>query len=536
MIRMLTVIVPGVVILIMAALCTGSRAQTVTPDHYFVTQIAIDPHNTANIYALTTYSIGVLKSTDGGKDWTQANQGIRSYSIYQLTVHPLNPKILYLGAGGAGLYKSTDCGRTWAEMNHGLQNTDIGTLVLHPKNPDIVFIVTSTGVFKSPDGGTSWIALNQGDDFSESQQYQSLIVLPTSPTTLYLASRRGLYTRREGDAGWVAVPGILQNKKISALAYDPRTGRLYAGVVSRGQTMETLHEGGLFVSEDGGKSWARLGQGLEDDWIRTILVNPVDPKTMYVATSGRGLLKSHDGGKSWNEINTGLTDTDRDFRDLVMDPRDPTILYAGSHGHWIYQSRNAGATWTPLPLGPHQTAKEILADLAREDAEAQHSSPVHLPAVFGKCNQCHGWTDPHLNLHHGNWRVAANSRDWTPSVQRMSKGAGLTHEEEIQLADFLNKYTHGEPPRPTASPSGGPQSELPHESHISVRQHSEEDPVIAWNGQHDQVASQSNRNDPDNDGVYLSQINPDWAELNAGLAYDRSGTTGSVGRIVLRAP
>jgi photosystem II stability/assembly factor-like uncharacterized protein len=515
MTRMLKAIIPGVVMLIVTALSTGLRAQTVTPDNLFVTQIAIDPHNTANIYALTTYSIGVLKSTDGGKQWTQINRGIRSYSIYQLTVHPRNPKILYLGAGGAGLYKSTDGGTTWVEMNRGLQNTDIGFLTLHPKNPEIVYIVTSTGLFKSPDGGKHWVALNQGDDFSKSQQYQSLIVLPTTPTTFYLASRRGLYTRREGDAGWVAVPGILKNKKISALAYDPLTRRLYAGVMRRGETTDTLHEGGLFVSEDGGKNWARLGQEFEGDWIRIILVDPHDPQTMYVATSGRGLLKSHDGGKSWNEINVGLTDTDRDFRDLVMDPNDPSILYAGSHGHWIYQSRNAGATWTPLPLGPHHTSKELLADLAREDAQVQTRSPVRLPEAFGKCNQCHGWTDPHLNLHHGNWRVSANVRDWAPSVKRMSKGAGLTSEEEIQLADFLNRYTHGKPSRPSVSPSGVMHSVLSKEIQISVRRNTEEeDPVIAWDGHNYMAAWQSNRIDPYNYDVYVSQINSDGTVLN----------------------
>lgn len=536
MTRKLRVIVPGVIVLIVAALSTRSMAQTVTPDNVFVTQIAIAPQDPTNIYALTTYSIGVLKSTDGGKQWTQINQGIRSYSLYQLTVHPLNPKILYLGAGGAGLYKSTDGGATWVEMNQGLQNTDIGTLVLHPKNPDMVYIVTSTGVFKSPDGGTHWIALNQGDDFSESQQFQSLIVLPTSPPILYLASRRGLHTRREGDAGWVVVPGILKDKQISALAIDPRTGRLYAGVLRRGKTTDTLHEGGLFVSEDGGKNWARLGQEFENDWIRIILCDPVDSQTMYVATSGRGILKSRNGGVSWNEINVGLTGTDRDFRDLVMDPRDPKVLYAGSHGHWIYQSRDAGATWAPLPLGPHQTAQQILAALTQEDAHVQQTLPVHLPAVFEKCNQCHGWTDPHLNLHHGNWRVAANPRDWTLSVKRMSRGAKLTHEEEIQLADFLNTYTHGEPSRPTASPSGELQSVFHQAPLIFVRSHTEEDPVITRDGHNDMIARQSNRTDSDDDETYLSSFNPDGIMLGPRPVYDRLGAADGLGRIVHRAP
>ncbi|HTP41910.1 MAG TPA: hypothetical protein VML36_05770 [Nitrospiria bacterium] len=511
--RLNTVILAGVALLMTAASDSKPAAKIAAADNFFVTQVAIDPQKTDHLLALTTYSIGVLTSSDGGMHWTQINKGIRSFSLYQLVVHPRNPKILYLGAGGAGLYKSTDGGATWVEMNQGLQNTDIGRLVLHPDNPDIVYVVTSTGVFKSPDGGTHWVALNQGDDFSESQQFQSLLVLPTTPPTLFLASRRGLYTRREGDAGWVAVPD-LKDKQISTLAMDPRTGRVYAGVLRRGKTTDTLKEGGLFVSEDGGKQWARVSQELESDWIRNIVIDPDDSKTIYLTTSGRGLLKSRDGGRSWSAINNGLADGDRDFRDLVMDPHDPRVLYAGSHGYWIYRSRDAGASWTPLPLGPHQTAEQILADLTQEDAQVQSASPVRLPAVFSKCNQCHGWTDPRINLHHGNWRVTANPRDWAPSVKRMSKGAGLTREEELQLTDFLNRYTHGRWHGSAATPAAAPQRGLSAVIPISVIQKTEEeDPVIAWDGHHYMVAWQSNRKDPYNYDVYVTRVGPDGTVL-----------------------
>jgi photosystem II stability/assembly factor-like uncharacterized protein len=416
-------------------------ASNVNSEGLFVTQIAFDPTDPMTLYALTTYSIGVLRSTDQGKSWIQLNKGIRTSPLYQLTVHPKDPNILYLGSGGAGLYKSTDRGSTWVEMNNGLQNTDIGTLVLHPNDPEIIYIVTSTGLFKSPDGGKHWLALNQGDDFTSSQQFQSLIVLATSPPTFYLASSKGLYTRREGDAGWVPVGEPFAEKHISALAQEPRTGRLYAAVFRRGKTVETLHEGGLYTSDDHGKSWSRLGKGLEQDWVRVILFDPVNPHTLYVATSGRGILKSTDGGESWKETNAGMTATDRDIRALVIDPRNPRIFYAGTHGQWVFQSRDGGTTWKRLPLGPHQTAEEIRAALYREDQIAQRDSKIKPPPVFEKCNRCHGWADPYINQSKGFWRVASNRRDWAPTVRRMSKGAGLIPSEEIQISQFLNAYT-----------------------------------------------------------------------------------------------
>jgi photosystem II stability/assembly factor-like uncharacterized protein len=419
---------------------------TVHSEGLFVTHIAIDPLHPQTLFTLTTYSIGILKSTDGGASWAEINQGIRSYSLYALKVHPTNPKIIYFGAGGAGLYKSTDGGATWAEMNAGLQNTDIGELVLHPNNPDIVYIVTSTGLFKSPDGGTSWVALNQGDTVTHSLDFPSLIILPTAPATFYLASGKGLYRRQEGDAGWLPVPGILEDKQISALARDARTGRLYAGVLSRGAVLEMLEEGGLFITDDGGGHWARLGQGVERDWIRSILIDLADSNTLYLATTSRGVLKSSDGGLSWQERNHGFTDPDRDIRTVVLNPHDPKQLYAGSHTHWIFQSQDAGTTWTPLPLGPHQTADQILAALLREDAHVRSTATVHPPAAFVKCNRCHGWTDPRLNTARSIWRVPANRRDWVRAVKRMSEDAHLTQDEEVQIAGFLTTYSQGTHP------------------------------------------------------------------------------------------
>ena len=421
---------------------TATVARSAPSEGLFISQIAVNPQDSKNLYALTTYSIGVLKSIDGGETWTQINREIRSYSLYQLTVHPKNPNILYLGAGGAGLYKSTDGGSTWVEMNDGLQNTDIGILVLHPNDPNTIYVVTSTGLFKSPDGGKSWVPLNQGDDFTSSQQFQSLVVLPTSPPRFYLASKQGLYTRKENDTGWVSVGKPFEGKRISALAYDIRTGRLYVAVL-HGGTLETLHDGGLFVSDDRIKNWTRLGKEFDQDWIREILIDPVNPKILYVSTSGRGVLKSRDGGRTWKETNAGLNDPERDVRSLVMDPHDRTILYAGSHGHWIFQSHDAGESWKPLPLGPHQTAQQILADLIQEDETAKKDSKIKLPAEFQKCNRCHGWIDPEINSRRGTWRVAPNRRDWAVSVKRMSKGALLTSAEEERITEFLTAYSRG---------------------------------------------------------------------------------------------
>lgn len=439
----------GALAVILAFPGISARAAESGTEGLFVNQIAIDPNDSKTLYAATAFSAGLLKSTDAGKSWTQMHQGIKSLSFTQIVVDPADSSHLYLADGCAGLYVSHDGGRAWTEMNDGLQNTEIGVLVLDPTEGGSAYAVTTRGVHKTEGGGKRWTPMNQGDTFTDSFDFIGLVALSTHPATLYLASHQGLYTRKAGDAGWVPVGDPFAGKQISALAYDPGSQRLYAAVFRRG-VLETLQEGGLFVSKDEGKQWTRLGDGLAQDRIRVIRFDPSDSRTIYLATSGRGVLKSVNGGKSWKEANAGLTDPNRDIRSLVIDPRDSNILYAGSYGRWLFRSGDAARSWTPLPLGPHQTAEQLIAGLNRDDEAARINAPVKVsppPAEFKKCNQCHGWIDPRINMvPHTLWKVPANRRNWGPTVKRMSQGAGLTPKEEKSIEEFLQRFSEQQSP------------------------------------------------------------------------------------------
>ena len=409
----------------------------------FVNQIAIDTKDSKVLYVATSFSVGILKTVDGGKSWREINQGLRSMSFTQIAVDPIDSSHLYLADGCAGFYVSWDGGETWVERNDRLQNTEIGKLVFNPLEKDSAYAVTIQGVYKTEGGGKKWIPFNQGDTFTKGFEFISLIPIPIRPATFFLGSKEGLFTRHEGDSGWVSAGEPFVGKQVSALARDPRAGRLYAAVFRRGM-LETLLEGGLFASDDEGKKWSRLGEGLEKDWIREIAIDVSAPGTLYLGTNGRGILKSVDGGRKWKEMNTGLSDPNLDIRSLVIDPHDPMILYAGSYGHWVFQSQDAGNTWRPLPLGPHQTSAEIMDHLSHESEMVRKKSAGRdfPPVVFKKCNKCHGWTDPLINMaSHTLWMVPANRRNWEMTVKRMSDGAGLTPAEEITITDFLQSYT-----------------------------------------------------------------------------------------------
>ncbi len=403
----------------------------------FITQVALHPSKPDTVFALTTYAVGLLKSTNRGLAWSLANTGIRSYSLYQLAIDPRDPNVVYVGAGGGGLYKSVDGGVTFVEKNDGLGNTDIGFMVLHPDRPDTIYVVTSTGVYRTPDGGESWVAWNEGDDFTESQQFQDLVILRSGTVeTFLMASKRGVFRRRPADPAWALASKDLEGRRISALAVHPDGRRVLVTVMRDGKT---LSGGGLYVSRDAGSTWKPVGRGLEQDWIRAIRFDPRDARVMYAATSTRGVLKSLDGGRTWAPRSEGLTE--RDVRALVVDPTDPRRVYAGTHGAGVFVSTDAGDQWTPLDRVPFLEPDSIIASLKTPDPSIP-SPDILPPPAFAKCNQCHGWTDPYLNqTAHSFWLMPPNRRDWKRTVHRMSRAARLTADEEEQIANFLTQYS-----------------------------------------------------------------------------------------------
>jgi hypothetical protein len=149
---------------------------------------------------------------------------------------------------------------------------------------------------------------------------------------------------------WQIVPGH---------ASEPDT--LYAGV----------EQAGLFVSRDGGATWEEMA-GLTSHptrpywWpggggmcLHTILVDPTDPKRLWVAASAIGAFRSDDGGATWHTKNNGLPavptdeghpDVSRCVHKMVLDPRDSNTMYVQFHGG-VFKSTDAGDSWQPIESG-----------------------------------------------------------------------------------------------------------------------------------------------------------------------------------------
>jgi photosystem II stability/assembly factor-like uncharacterized protein/tetratricopeptide (TPR) repeat protein len=96
---------------------------------------------------------GVIKSSNGGRDWAPAGFAQATYS---LALNPASPNIVYAGTA-LGIYKTTNEGGTWNHLDNS-PSTKIDWLLLHPATTDIIYAVApdQQRVYRTTNAGASW--------------------------------------------------------------------------------------------------------------------------------------------------------------------------------------------------------------------------------------------------------------------------------------------------------------------------------------------------------------------------------------------
>lgn len=286
-----------------------------------ISSIVISHSNSDLIYAATgdgdgsdTYSIGVVKSVDGGVTWstTDLNYLVTSAKkVYKLLIHPNNDQILW-AATNNGFYKTIDGGDNWVQKN----NYAIRDIELNPENPNSIF-ASGVSAFYSNDGGDSFTA-SSGLPTTSSVGRIAIAVTEADSNYIYaLASNNG-------DNGLLGIYRSVDAGISFTLRYD--TTNL------------------LGYSEDGTSSG---GQGWYD---LAIACSPTNKERIVVG--GVNVWRSNDGGNfftitsHWvHPSSVGYTHADIHTLDYIG-----SKLYCGSDGG-IFRSFNSGTTWTDLSEG-----------------------------------------------------------------------------------------------------------------------------------------------------------------------------------------
>ena len=321
---------------------------------YSIGCVAVDPNNPNVIWVGTGennsqrsvgYGDGVYKSLDGGQTWK--NMGLKtSEHIGKIIVDPSNSEIVYASAQGPlwgpggerGLYKTIDGGKTWKAVLTISENTGVSDLWMDPRSSQILYATAyqrrrhqwgmvhggpENAIWKSTDAGTTWRKVEKGIPKSDLGRI-GLAVSPANPDVLYAiveasdAKERGVYRSNDRGESWTRMADYISASPqyYQELFPDPKN-------VDRVYSMDVY----THVTEDGGKTWKRLGEKHKHVDNHALWINPANTDHLINGNDG-GVYESFDRGANWAfKANLPVTQ----FYRVAVDNAEPFYnIYGGT--------------------------------------------------------------------------------------------------------------------------------------------------------------------------------------------------------------
>jgi len=308
--------------------------------------IAREPGNPQTLY-IGAPSGGLWKTTDEGANWEVLTDDLPVMGVSAIAIDPANTNIIYIGTGdndhsdnySIGILKSTDGGYTWDVT--GLdwtiyQNRTIAKLLIHPTNSGILFAATTNGLYKTTDAGATWTRTHTGD-------IDDIEFKPGDPNTIY-AVTQNFYKSVDCGNTFTETTGVPTTSRVQIAVTEANPEYVYF----------FSSKNGIYRSTNSGDSFymrsVQPNPGYQDWYDLAMAVSHVNPEEVHIGEINT--WRSLDGGTSWTKTTdwtwgNPLGYTHCDIHELVF--YDGT-LYVGSDG-LISKSTDQGNNWTNLTEG-----------------------------------------------------------------------------------------------------------------------------------------------------------------------------------------
>ena len=246
-----------------------------------------------------------------------------------MATHPSFPQTAY-AATLRRAYRTSDGGRTWRA---GGELPSSNRLLADPSNGETVYLGTpGSGVWKSVDAAATWMPVNTG--LGDLQIWD--IATDRKSKAIYAATNTGIFKSSNGGATWSPTAAIGEFG-VRTLAVDPKNPKIvYANVFN----------GGIYRTSNGGASWnllANLGV------VVAIAIDPTDSTRIYAVSNGTGVFRSDDAGSTWTNVSQGIPFTEFLYR-LAIDPIHPSTLYISLYGY-VFRTTDRGDHWMDFTNG-----------------------------------------------------------------------------------------------------------------------------------------------------------------------------------------
>jgi photosystem II stability/assembly factor-like uncharacterized protein len=340
-----------------------------------------------NIFRSSQSGCGIFKSTDGGKTW--AHMGLAdTNTIARIVVHPTNPDVVYVAAGGhewtksadRGVYKTTDGGKTWEKVLYVNDETGAYDLVMDPRSSDTLYAATwqrtrkkwndprteasstGSGIWKTTDGGKTWTAINTGLPEARHRGRIGIDLCLTKPDTLYAlvdnyeVSRqptpqeitdsygipssgfiKGATVYRSDDAGaaWTRTSGLTPQQKAFMERHSGTYGWVFGQIRVDPNDPNTSYIMGVpfSVSTDGGKTYASIRSPGGDN--HALWIDPANSNYLLKGFD-QGVAVSYDKGKSWKYFQDTIPVCQ--FFNVNYDMGTPFKVYGSMQDHGSFRA------------------------------------------------------------------------------------------------------------------------------------------------------------------------------------------------------
>jgi Sortilin, neurotensin receptor 3,/BNR/Asp-box repeat len=169
----------------------------------------------------------------------------------------------------------------------------------------------------------------------------------------------GLQISRDGGKSWEhSTRGTPGRGHAWCIVPDPgKNGRVFLTI---GQ--DWGQQGGIYRSDDKGRTWKRIGlKNAKMGRLQSVVIDlksPVDKRTIYIGSQKNGIYRSVDGGDSWKNITPNFSRTAKNITSIALSPKSRKIIYAGTVAG-LFVSKNAGKSWTQLGKGKFEKIENI---------------------------------------------------------------------------------------------------------------------------------------------------------------------------------
>jgi photosystem II stability/assembly factor-like uncharacterized protein len=294
-----------------------------------------------------------------GIDWSEFQQ--KPWGQNALAVDPSNRQRIYYG--WRGIYQSSDGAEHWRQISWPAGKGHILAISIASSDPNTVWAGGSSGLIVTRNalsGSPKWDDHKSGLPLKPVTQ---IAVSPSEPTTAYVTlegydrqrARIGhLFKTTDGGATWSDLSSQLPNESAFDIVIDP----------DMPNTLYVAMEGGVFVSNDDGRSWFELGKGLPK----------VAVTNLKLIRSAR-ILRAATWGRSAWDLNIPR---DRGALTQLMRPISATANSFATESAENPPARSTNAA--PTPYVPQLSENPFVTSYNKNPATARRPSPTNPPS------------------------------------------------------------------------------------------------------------------------------------------------------------